>query len=53
LLLDWNAFAASHPSVLGQPFAAGRIVRTQAWFRDPPSAKHAALSDALEFFVQP
>lgn len=53
LALDWNAYIAAHPGALGQPFAAGRHVFAQAWFRDPPSPKSTMLSDALEFVVGP
>jgi hypothetical protein len=53
LSIDWNAFRSSNPAALGQPFAAGDGVYTQAWFRDPPSPKTTMLSDALAFTVQP
>lgn len=53
LALDWNAFIATHPSALGQPFHAGDAVTAQAWFRGPPSPKGTNLSDALEFVVAP
>lgn len=53
LTLDWNAYLASHPNALGQPFAAGAIVDMQGWFRDPPSPTSTSLSDALEFCVGP
>ena len=53
LALDWNAFVATTPGALGAPFAAGRHVYAQGWFRDPPSPKTTMLSDALEFIVQP
>ena len=53
LLLDWNAFRAANPGALGQPFAFGDTVQVQGWFRDPPSAKHTHMSDALEFIVCP
>jgi hypothetical protein len=51
--LDWNAYRASHPSALGNPFSVGQVVDAQGWFRDPPSPKTTSLSDALEFIVQP
>jgi hypothetical protein len=53
LTLDWNAFRAANPGSLGQPFNVGQRVFTQAWFRDPPSTKTTAFSDALEFTVGP
>ncbi len=51
--LDWNAFAASHPTALGQPFFAGQTLRLQAIGRDPATSKHSALSNALEFAFAP
>ena len=53
LALDWNAFRATNPGALGQPFAAGQKFYAQAWFRDPPSPNTTMLSDALEFTVAP
>jgi len=53
LTLDWNAFQASMPGALGQPFSVGDHVYAQAWFRDPPSAKTTLFSDALEFVMAP
>jgi hypothetical protein len=53
LTLDWNAFRAANPGSLGQPFNVGQHVFAQGWFRDPPSAKTTAFSDALEFTVGP
>lgn len=53
LSLDWNAFIATHPGALGQPFATGDVVQLQAWFRDPPSPKTTSLSNALEFSLCP
>lgn len=50
--IDWSQFVAQN-AVLGTPFQAGSIVQSQAWYRDPPSSKSTALSDALEFTVQP
>lgn len=52
LTLDWNTLAAT-PGVLGAPFSAGDHVFAQAWYRDPSSAKTTAMSDALEFVVEP
>ncbi len=51
--LDWNAYIAAGPSVLGHPFAVGQRIFAQGWFRDPPSPKGTSLSDALGFAVQP
>jgi len=51
--IDWNAFVAGSPGVLGAPFQLGDAVYAQAWFRDPPSPKTTNLSDALQFFVAP
>ncbi len=50
---DWNAYIASHPYAIGQPFAAGQHVWAQAYYRDPPSPKTTNLSDALQFVVCP
>jgi hypothetical protein len=50
---DWNAYIASHPSALGQTFAAGETIWAQAWFRDPPAPKTTNLSDALVFTLAP
>lgn len=51
--LDWNAFAASNPGAIGQPYAFGMMINAQCWFRDPPAPKSTNLSDGLEFFLQP
>lgn len=51
--LDWNAFAASYPGAVGQPYVHGMMINAQCWFRDPPAPKSTNLSDGLEFFVQP
>ena len=53
LSIDWNAYRAAHPAALGAPFAGGDYVWAQAWFRDPPSPKHAVLSGALCFRLAP
>ncbi len=50
---DWNAYRASHPSALGQPFASGDSVWAQAWYRDPAASKSSGLSNGIEFYVQP
>jgi hypothetical protein len=46
LVLDWNAYQASHPFAFGQPWSVGAKVFVQGWFRDPPSCKTTNLSDA-------
>lgn len=51
LSLDWNAYRASNPGALGNPFSAGQRVQAQAWFRDPPAPRGTNLSNALEFTV--
>lgn len=53
LVLDWNAFVASHPSALGAPFSAGQVLNAQGWFRDPPTPKSSSLSDGLELTLLP
>lgn len=53
LSLDWNAFRASSPTILGAPFQGGETVWIQAWFRDPPAPKSTSLSNALTFTVAP
>jgi hypothetical protein len=50
---DWNAYLATHPSALGQPYAGGETVWASAWYRDPPASKSSSLSNGLEFYVQP
>jgi len=52
-VLDFNAWLATNPNALGQPFAAATNVCAQGWFRDPPASKATNLSHALEFVVQP
>jgi hypothetical protein len=51
--LDWNAYITANAGALGNPLAAGQHVFAQAWFRDPPSPKTSALSNALAFVLQP
>lgn len=53
IAVDWLAFLAANPSVLGAPPVAGQVVNAQCWFRDPPSPKTTHLSDALEFILVP
>jgi len=53
LVLDWNAYIASNPGALGNPFTGGETVWIQAWFRDPPSPKSTSLSNAVQFTVCP
>lgn len=50
---DWNAYIATHPFALGQPFTVGRHVWAQAYYRDPPSPFTTNLSDGLHFVVCP
>jgi hypothetical protein len=52
-VLDFNAYVASHPTSLGQPFLAGDTLRVQGWYRDPPSPKTTSLTDALELYLCP
>jgi hypothetical protein len=51
--LDWRAYILGNPAALGTPFSAGDTVWAQAWFRDPPSPKTTALSNAFAFVVGP
>ena len=51
--LDWNAYQASNPGAVGQPWSAGDVVQVQAWFRDPPAGKSTNLSDAIEMTYLP
>jgi hypothetical protein len=51
--LDFNAYLATHPTALGQPFSAGDAVGMQGWYRDPPNPKTTSLTDALEFYLCP
>lgn len=53
MTLDWQAFTNANPGALGQPFQVGQDVWTQAYFRDPPSTKTTALSNALRFTICP
>ena len=53
MVLDWNAFIASKPNALGNPFAGGETVWVQGWFRDPSAPKTTSLSDGLTFCVGP
>jgi hypothetical protein len=53
IALDWLAFLAANPTVLGASFSAGQAVDAQCWFRDPPAPKSTSLSDALEFVTCP
>ena len=50
---DWNAYSATHPGALGQPYVAGDTVWAQAWYRDPAASKSSGLSNGIEFYVQP
>lgn len=53
LTLDWNSFHSTHPGALGQPFQVGSSIYCQGWYRDPPSAKLTALTNALETRICP
>ena len=53
LLHAVDAYIATHPFALGQPFTAGRHVWAQAYYRDPPSPFTTNLSDGLHFVVCP
>jgi hypothetical protein len=53
LALDWNAYQASNPTALGNPFSTGAKVWAQGWFRDPPAGKSTNLSDAAELTCVP
>lgn len=53
LQLDWNAFHAAFPGLLGTPFSAGDSIYAQGWFRDPPAPKTTNLSNALQLTCQP
>jgi len=53
LTFDWNSYFATHPNALGAPFNAGSTLFFQGWYRDPPSSKTTALTDALQVVVGP
>jgi hypothetical protein len=53
LSLDFNAYLASNPTALGQPFQSGDTVWMQGWYRDPPNPKTTSLTAALEFYLCP
>lgn len=53
LVLDWNAYHAAHPNALGQPWSAGDHIAVQAWARNPSASSSTALSDTLEFLLEP
>jgi hypothetical protein len=49
---DFNpVLQGAMPGMLGTPMAAGQSVDVQGWQRDPLSAKHTNLTDALSFVV--
>ena len=52
LSLDWNAYHLANPGAVGTPFFAGQNLYAQAWFRDPPSCRPTALSNALKLTVE-
>jgi len=51
--LDILAYWQAHPSALGQPIAANRLINLQAWYRDPSSPGATSLSGALQFMTCP
>ena len=51
--LDWNAFMASHPTVLGQPVFAGEVFYAQGAYRDSQGTPGFAWSAALRFALCP
>lgn len=53
MTLDLFAYLSTHPTALGNPFAAGNMAFFQGWFRDPPSPKTTSLSDGLQVTFQP
>jgi hypothetical protein len=53
LTLYWNAFRASHPAAVGQPFTGGETIFLQAWYRDGAAPGKANLSNALAVPVCP
>ncbi len=53
LVLDWNAFEATHPNALGHPWVLGIQAYAQGWFRDPGACKTTQLSDAVELTCLP
>lgn len=53
IVLDWNAYAATHPGALGAPFTAGLVVWAQIWYRDPPAPGGSNLSAGVWFEIGP
>jgi hypothetical protein len=53
LFLDFNAYMTANPTAMGQPLFPGEGFWFQGWFRDPPSAKTTAMSNALTFTLAP
>lgn len=51
--IDWNDYAATHPSAAGQPYTVGQVIDAQCWFRDPPAPGTTNLSDGIEFTLCP
>ncbi|MFM7296624.1 MAG: hypothetical protein ACKO4Q_05295 [Planctomycetota bacterium] len=49
---DWNSFHLANPGAIGTPFFPGQNLYAQAWFRDPPSCRPTALSNAIKLTVQ-
>lgn len=54
LTLQWNAWMLYDFSeaYAGAPFAAGRTIWMQGWFRDPTACGGSGLSDAVSFVMQ-
>jgi hypothetical protein len=52
-VLDWNAYQATHPLALGNPWGIYSRVYVQAWFRDPLAVKTTSLSNALALTYVP
>jgi hypothetical protein len=53
MALDFNAWKAGHPNALGAPFAAGQVLWTQYWYRDPSDPGATNLTDALRLWICP
>lgn len=53
LSLDFLTWAATNPTALGAPFAAGDVVHAQIWYRDPPAVKTTNLTNAVVFTLAP
>jgi len=53
LALDFDAWCATHPGAVGNPWSAGAKAWVQGWFRDPPACKTTSLSEGIELTWQP